>query len=161
MKSGDGANNFAKDVASGKLETFLLRCLLFAVLEPQNHMRTFIGSDGKMYTNRLCFDDTHEETIALRDIKRLDMNTEEVKIFLQWKKVLKGAQNTEEYDSSMTYGLYQIKEELNISYKDEKANKEIYKYPSLNGDIRTLAELIKSYYQKYIVPTLFQYEFLK
>ena len=161
MKSGDGANDFTKDVKSGKLETFLLRCLLFSVLEPQNHMRTFIGSDGKIYTNRLCFDDTHGDTIALKDIRRLNMNTEETKIFLQWEKVLKGAKNTEEYDGSMTYGLYQIKEELNIFYKDEKTKKEIYKYPSLNGDIRTLAELIKSYYQKYIVPILFHYEFLK
>ena len=59
------------------------------------------------------------------------------------------------------YGLYQIIEELNTYTKDEISNQKIYDYPSLNGNIRSLAEMVKNYYLNEIVPILFKYEFLK
>lgn len=51
--------------------------------------------------------------------------------------------------------------ELNESYKDDKTGNTIYKYPGLNGNIQTLAAMVKQYYLKEIVPMLFKYKFLK
>ncbi len=161
MKSADGAKMFFKDVKSGRLKTFLLKCLLFTVLEPQNHMRSFIGSDDRQYVNQLCLDTTNRETIASRDIKEMKMNNTEKKLLKQWETILAEAKKTENYDASITYGLYQIIEELNTSHKDDTTGKRVPDYPKLNGDIKTLAEIVKSYYNKEIVPILFKYEFLK
>ena len=69
-------------------------------------------------------------------------------------------EKTENYNSKFTYGLYQIDEELNTSFKNEK-KETIYNYPELNGDIKTIKYLLKEYYLTEIVPTLFVYEFLK
>ncbi|MBR8765567.1 hypothetical protein IX306_000011 [Porphyromonas levii] len=51
--------------------------------------------------------------------------------------------------------------ELNTAHKDEKTQSTVYDYPLLNGDINTLAVMVKDYYLKEIVPVLFKYEFLK
>ena len=161
MKSGDGAEQYKKDVANGRLTPFLLKCLLFTVLEPQNHMRSFIGSDGREYKNQLTFDITNGETIASQDIKKLCVNEAEQRLVKQWEKILHDAKQTEEYDSSKNYGLYQIRFELNIELKDDETGEKIIKYPSLNGNIKTLSSMVKDYYNQEIVPTLFQYEFLK
>ena len=75
-------------------------------------------------------------------------------------KILEQAKLTENYDSNLTYGVYQIKEELNTSHKNE-VGETIYDYPVLNGDISTLTPLVKGYYLDEIVPFLFEYEFLK
>lgn len=42
-----------------------------------------------------------------------------------------------------------------------ETGEKIVKYPSLNGNIKTLASMVKDYYNQEIVPVLFQYEFLK
>lgn len=161
MKSADGAGRFFADVKSGKLYPFLLKCLLFTVLEPQNHMRTFMGSDGRKYVNSLCLDDTNGETIALRDLKKMKMNNREKALVKQWKKILTEAKLTSNYDSSFTYGLYQIKVELNTTRMNEETNEIVYDYPGLNGNIKALAELVRKYYNDEIVPVLFDYELLK
>lgn len=49
MKSADGSERYKKSAAKNQLDQFLLKCLLFTVLETQNHMRSFLGSDGKWY----------------------------------------------------------------------------------------------------------------
>ena len=161
MKSADGFEQFNKDVASGHLDNFLLKCLLFTIFEPQNHMRSFIGSDNILYTNQLTLDISNGDTIANRDISRLKLNDTEKALINQWHKVLADAKSTEEYDKSINYGLYQIRFELNTKTKDPDTNKEIYNYPSLNGNIKTLASMVKEYYNNEIVPVLFKYEFLK
>ena len=74
--------------------------------------------------------------------------------------MLENAKKTANYDSTLTYGVYQIIDELNTSYKDEK-NKRVYDYPELNGHLNTLKQLVKQYYNDEVVPFLFQYEFLK
>lgn len=124
-------------------------------------MRSFLGSDGRKYKNQLTFDITNGETIASQDIKKLCLNEAEQRLVKQWKKVLHDAKQTEEYDSSKNYGLYQIRFELNIELKDYETGEKIIKYPSLNGNIKTLASMVKDYYNQEIVPTLFLYEFLK
>lgn len=161
MKSGDGAERFRRDVANGKLKQFLLKCLLFTVLEPQNHMRSFKGSDGKDYINRLTLDTTNGITLASSDIAELEKNDSEIALINQWQKVLDDAKKTVEYNPNTTYGLYQIKTDLNTTHLDEDSGKPVFNYPSLNGNIRTLANMVKEYYNTEIVPTLFEYEFLK
>lgn len=161
MKSADGYERFEGDVANGTLKQFLLKCLLFTVLEPQNHMRSFFGSDGREYSNQLTLDTTNGETLASQDLESLQKNEIEKRLINQWRKVLDDAKSTEEYDSSINYGLYQIRFELNKVLQDSVTGNQTIKYPSLNGNIKTLANMIKDYYNTEIVPILFQYEFLK
>jgi hypothetical protein len=167
MKSADGAVKFNKDVKSGDLSQFLLKCLLFACLELQNHMRTFRGSDGRFYRNKLCLDDTNGSNIALRDIKKLKKNKDEKALTAQWETVLKYAKQVQAnergngYDSNLTYGVYQIYAELDTSYKDETTDKTVYDNVELHSALAALKGLVSAYYNAEIVPTLFKYEFLK
>lgn len=166
MKSADGAKKYFRDVANGKLKLFLLKCLLFTCLEMQNHMRTFTGSDGRFYRNELCFDGTNGETIALRDIKSLNFNENEARLMSQWQTVLdwaKKAKSNERgggYNSASTYGVYQIRAELDTSYKN-KRTPTIYDNPELHSALNTLKTLVGAYYNAEIVPVLFEYEYLK
>lgn len=161
MKSADGAEAFERDADKGILDSFLLKCLLFTVLEPQNHMRTFIGSDGRQYVNQLCLDTTHGETEASSALKSMLPNNEEQILLNLWQSIIQQAKNTKNYDGSKTYGLYQIKVELNTCYKDELTGDTRYDYPELQGNILALAKRVKDYYLNEIVPTLFNYKFLK
>lgn len=162
MKSADGADKFLKDAASGKLNQWLLRTLLFTCLEYQNHMRSFTGGDGRTYRNELCLDTSNGSTVASETLKKLDRRVRESELLAAWSRVLEEAKETTLYDSSLTYGFYQIGEELNTWHEQPNGKKgRIYDYPSLNGSIRTLKELNKEYYLKEIVPKLFEYEFLK
>ena len=161
MKSADGADKFNADVANGKLSQFLLKCLLFTCMEMQNHMRTFTGSDGRFYRNELCLDDTNGETIALRDIKGLTLGGKEKAILRQWDTVLQWAKKAENYDSTLTYGVYQIYAELDTSHKDETTGETIWDNVELHTAREGLKTLVKEYYNAEIVPTLFEYEFLK
>lgn len=161
MKSGDGAERYKKAVASGKLDTYLLKCLLFTVLEPQNHMREFVGSDGRHYKNQLCLDTTNGETLASQKIKDMKITEEEKTLLELWQKIIEEAKQTANYNPKYNYGLYQIKDELNTEHIDPDNGDSAPDYPKLNGNIETLAEHVKDYYNKEIVPTLFEYEFLK
>ncbi len=161
MKSADGADRYFADVASGKLNQFLLKCLLFTCVEMQNHMRTFMGSDGRFYRNELCLDGTNGETLALRDIKKLDLNDQEKKIMNQWNEVLKWAKKADHYNPSLTYGVYQIYAELDTSHTDETTGETVYDNVELHTALAGLKTLAKEYYNAEIVPTLFEYEYLK
>lgn len=161
MKSADGSDRFFKDVEDGKLNQFLLKCLLFTCLEMQNHMRTFKGSDGRFYRNELCLDNTNGETIATRDIKFLNTNKTENQLLKQWNTVLDFAKQAKEYDSTLTYGVYQIFAEIDTSYKDEITGETRYNNLELHSALATLKTLLKEYYNSEIVPILFEYEFLK
>lgn len=168
MKSADGSAAFARDVANGKLTQFLLKCLLFTCLEMQNHMRTFTGSDGRFYRNELCFDATNGATIATRDIQGLTLNNHEKALMAQWetllhwaKRVAPNERNNGGYNPALTYGVYQIFVELDTSYKDETTDKTVYDNVELHTALNGLKELVKAYYNTEIVPTLFEYEFVK
>lgn len=160
MKSADGYDKFFKDVKSGKLNQFLLKCLLFTCIEMQNHCRTFTGSDNRFYRNELCFDTTNGETLASVDIKKLRCNETETKIINLYKKLLDDVKKTDEYDEKSTYGIYQIFDEIDLSFKDDKDN-TIYKNVEVHTDLQAMKTLCKEYYNNEIVPTLFEYEFLK
>lgn len=160
MKSADKYEDYIKDVKSNKLKKWLLKNLLWTSLTHYSHMRSLNGSDGRFYRNELCLDTTNGETIASNYLKDLSYNEDEKNLIKVWKQILEQAKKTKEYNKEFTYGLYQIDEELNTDYKDEK-NKTVYNYPELNGHIKTLKALLKNYYLNEIVPVLFEYEFLK
>lgn len=161
MKSADGADRFNADVVNGKLTQFLLKCLLFTCTEMQNHMRTFTGSDGRFYRNELCLDGTNGETIALRDIEGLYLGEKEKDLLKQWETVLQWAKKADGYNSSLTYGVYQIFAELDTSHVDETTGDTIWDNVELHTALAGLKTLVKDYYNSEIVPTLFEYEFLK
>lgn len=160
MKSADGAERYFKDLNSGKLDQYLRKCLLFTTLEMQNHMRSFTGSDKRFYRNELCLDITNGETIAIKDLQKLKTNEEEQKLVSQFEILMKAAKETKEYNKDYTYGVYQIADEIDTSYKSEDGT-IIWNNPEVHSALRTLKELVKNYYLKEIVPTLFEYEFLK
>lgn len=161
MKSADGAKLFEKDVDSGKLDQWLRKCLLFTCLEMHNHIRSLEGSDGRFYKNELCLDTTNGETLASVDLKALKQNESEKQLLEQWNSLLSHVKMTKEYKEDLTYGVYQIFDEIDISYKDEETGDIVWKNLEVHSDLRTLKELVKKYYNDEIVPTLFKYEFLK
>ena len=160
MKSADGADRYQADIASGKLDQWLRKCLLFTCIEMQNHMRTFTGSDGRFYRNEMCLDTTNGPTIASEDIKKLSPNEAEKKILAQWDLLMSEVKKTKEYNSSLTYGLYQIFAEIDTSYKDED-NKTVWNNIEVHSALQTMKTLCKEYYNSEIVPVLFEYEFIK
>ncbi|NYI25409.1 hypothetical protein FHX51_000357 [Aeriscardovia aeriphila] len=160
MKSGDGADRFNADVASGKLDRWLRKCLLFTCVEMQNHMRTFTGSDGRFYRNELCMDTTNGPTVASQDLKNLVCGPAEQRILDQWKTLMDAVKQTNEYDPRLTYGVYQIFAEIDTSYKDDEG-KTVWNNIEVHSALQTLKTLVKEYYNTEIVPTLFEYEFLK
>ncbi len=161
MKSGDGAEQYYRDVANGKLKMFLLKCLLFTCFEMQNHIQSFTGSDGRFYRNELCLDTTNGETIASQELKSMKMNEAEKELLSLWYAILKTAKSTKNYNSALTYGIYQIATELDTFEKDMETDKSIYDYPELHGHLQSLKKRIREYYNNEIVPVLFEYEFLK
>ncbi len=161
MKSGDGSNKFFNDLKRGKLNEFLLKCLVFTCFEMQNHMRTFMGTDNRFYRNELCLDNTNGETLASVDLKKLKVNDREKELFELWDLIISKARETRNYNPDLTYGIYQIFAELNTFTKDETTGVNIPDYPELNGHLKSLKQKVKEYYNLEIVPTLFKYEFLK
>ncbi len=160
MKSGDGADRFNADVAAGKLDQWLRKCLLFTCAEMQNHMRTFTGSDGRFYRNELCMDTTNGPTVASEDLRSLVCDEAEQRIIDQWNTLLRAAKQTNEYNPSLTYGAYQIFTEIDTHYKDEN-NRTVWNNIEVHSALQTLKALVRDYYNAEIVPTLFEYEFLK
>lgn len=160
MKSGDGAESYFSAIKKGRLKQDLLKVLLFTTLEMQNHMRSLVGSDGRMYLNQLCLDDSNGETLATKALAELKMNNSELELIKSWKSIIDEAKKTVNYDSSLNYGVYQISSELNTFLINER-DKKIYDYPLLNGGLKSLKKQISDYYISEIVPMLFKYEFLK
>ena len=160
MKTSDMKELYFKDVKNGRLSVFLLKNLFWVSLTHYSHMRSLNGSDGRFYRNEICLDTTNGETLASYKLKDLVFTEKEKKILLLWNRILVQAKKTENYNPKFTYGLYQIDDELNTSFKNEK-EETIYNYPELNGNIKTIKSLLKEYYLTEITPTLFHYEFLK
>lgn len=92
------------------------------------------GSDGRFYRNELSQDNSNGDTLATVNLAKLKQGSKETALFEQ---VLTEAKKTENYNSKLTYSVYQIIDELNTSEKDEN-DKTIYNYPELNGHLNTL-----------------------
>lgn len=129
-------------------------------LEMQNHMRSFTGSDGWLYRNELCLDATNGEAVASRDLRSLSTNAFEKALIGQWEVLLAEVKRTPEYDPSLTYGVYQINEEIDVSHEDEEGG-TVWENLEVHSALQTLKKQVKQYYLDAIVPTLFEYEFLK
>lgn len=160
MKSADGVLKFYADIKKETIKQMLLKILLFTTLENQNHIRSFNGSDNRVYLNELCLDTTNGETLASNELKGLSLSEAERNMIKLWDKILDESKSTSNYNKDFTYGIYQIQDELNTYHKNDN-NEKIYDYPILNGYIVTLKKLIREYYLREIVPFLFKYEFLK
>ena len=85
----------------------------------------------------------------------------EVEILSLWDLIIELAKTTQNYNPSLTYGIYQITAELDTFEHDDVTDKNVYDYPELHGHLQSMKKLIKDYYNTEIVPTLFEYEFLK
>jgi hypothetical protein len=150
--TADGGDRYTKDAE------FLKSCFIFTCLSQRNKCISFTGTDGRFYKNELCFD---TETLASEHLKTLTLNKQDEKIIKVWEEVLAEAKQTKEYKSDLKYGTYQVIQELNTSYKDEKGKNTIYNYPTLNSKIEALKDNLKTYYKTQIQTQLFQYELLK
>ena len=171
MKSSDKKVLFEHDLSSGTLDEFIKRCLIFTCFEPQNHCRSFIGSDGRFYKNELCFDNLDgKKTLAREKLnefitKGYKLSDEEQAMFDKWKAIMEKVHETDEYKPVFNYGLYQIEEEINIKVqqgvKKDGSPNMVTKYGDLNNLIKDLKNMVKNYYLDNLVDTLFEYEFLK
>lgn len=144
--TSDGGDAYTKD------DDFLKSCLLYTCLSNQNKCLSFLGSDGRMYQNELCLDnsryekakeevtqdgkeaeagadaDTDAEMLKLLPVAYQDMTAygelddNEKELLELWKKILGEAKQTEKYNPELNYGVYQITKELN-TFTEEKKGK--------------------------------------
>lgn len=155
--TSDGGDAYTYD------DDFLKSCLIYTCLSNQNKCLSFDGSDGKYYRNELCFDATNGDTVASADLAKMTLDADEKALMKLWDDILAEAKRTANYDSRLTYGVYQITKELNTSYKTGtgRSKKTVYDYPTLNGYLQTLRTNLKAYYKSHITDKMFQYELLK
>lgn len=155
--TSDGGDAYTKD------KTFLKSCLIYTCLSNQNKCLSFTGSDGRYYRNELCFDTTHGDTVASADLAKMILDADEKALIELWNRILEEAKKTVNYDSRLTYGVYQITEELNTSHKEGSGTTEktVYDYPILNSYRVTLRDNLKEYYKSHITDKMFKYELLK
>ena len=159
--TSDGGDAYTHD------ELFLKRCLLYTVLSNQNKCLSFTGSDGRFYRNELTLDDTNGGTCASANLEKLfakyPPDCDEQELISLWGKIIKEAKKTGGYDSSLTYGVYQITKELNTSHKEGSGRNKrtVYDYPVLNGYLVALRDKLKTYYKSHITDLMFRYELLK
>lgn len=155
--TSDGGDAYTHD------NDFLKSCLIYTCLSNQNKCLSFDGSDGRYYRNELCFDATNGDTVASADLAKMTLDTDEKALMKLWDDILAEAKRTANYDSRLTYGVYQITKELNTSHKTGtgRSQKTVYDYPTLNGYLETLRTNLKAYYKSHITDKMFQYELLK
>lgn len=155
--TSDGGDAYTHD------SDFLKSCLIYTCLSNQNKCLSFDGSDGRYYRNELCFDTTNGDTVVSVDLAKMTLDEDEENLLSLWNKILSEAKKTQNYNSELTYGVYQITKELNTFKKvgSGKTKKTVYDYPILNGYLETLRISLKEYYKSHITKKMFEYELLK
>lgn len=173
--TSDGGMEYEKDKA------FLKSCLIFACLSNQNKCLSFVATDGKLYRNELCFDNSAilhlppnksdldmvpEALTKLNEIaveENLALDDDEKELMELWNRILEEARKTKGYHPEYTYGTYQITKEINTFQEigDGRSKRKVYDHPTLNGNLATLRDKLKKYYQTHIADKMFQYELLK
>lgn len=185
MKSGDGSEQYFDDINNNDdPENILVKCLIFAGLELQNHMLCFTGSDGREYKNEICFGS--KETLASKALQEFvddgyELSEAEKSLFDDWKAILSrvkeqyddgsyrypyDAAARQGYNPDYTYGLYQIDKEVNYQipsgqFKPNGEPKMTVADGDLNNMLIAFKQKVGQYYLDEIVPLLFKYEFLK
>lgn len=93
----------------------------------------------------------------------MTLDADEKALMNLWNDILSEAKKTANYDSRLTYGVYQITKELNTyqTVGTGKNKKIVYDYPVLNGYLDTLRTMLKAYYKSHITDKMFKYELLK
>lgn len=168
-KSYDGNGSYISD------QEFLKKCLIYTALSPKNKCRSLMGSDGRYYSNELCFFD--DDTIASKKLQEfidngILLDIKEKKLIKYWRDVLLEAESTDEYIAEIEthdkckYGLWQISDEINLKKESGRFTKTgdpimEYKYTALNSEISKLNTALKNYYNEEIMPLLFKYELIK
>ena len=160
--SADGAEHYWADVKNGKLNNFLLKVLFWCCITHYTHMRSQFGSDNRLYQNQICLD---RGTIASKIFAKaqkegFEFNETEQELFNDYHKLMTMVRNVEEYNPDFTYGIYQIEEEIDTTYKN-KAGKVIHNHGDIANLIKTIKEKAKKYYVDEIAPVLMKYEFVK
>lgn len=167
-KSFDGNGSYLAD------KEFLKRCLIYTSLTKKNKCRSFEGSDHRFYRNELCFDKNHD-TLAWIELQRmlnngLKLSSSESTLLKYWSDVVFEAEKTDEFlnnnNTKMRYGFWQIFDDFNIKTDSGRLNRKgkpimVYKYPTLNTEIKKLDNALKEYYANEIIPSLFKYELIK
>lgn len=155
--TSDGGDTYTHD------NDFLKSCLIYTCFSNQNKCLSFDGSDCRYYRNELCFDTTNGDTVASADLAKMTLDADEKALMKLWDDILAEAKRTANYDSRLTYGVYQITRELNTSHKagTGRSQQTVYDYPTLNGYLETLRTNLKAYYKSHITDKMFQYELLK
>lgn len=185
MKSADGYKRFFADVKSGDANDFLYKCLIFTCFELQNHMVCFEGSDGREYTNELCFGD--KNTLASKTLSQAIANGDYVltaddqDLIDDWAEIITRVKEQFDdgtyrypydqeqrhgYNPKYVYGLYQIAQEINYKIPSGKIDKNgkpemVFADGDLNRLISDFKKKVASYYLDNVVDGLFEYEFLK
>lgn len=155
--TSDGGDAYTHD------NDFLKSCLIYTCLSNQNKCLSFDGSDGRYYRNELCFDTTNGDTVASADLAKMTLDADEKALMKLWDDILAEAKRTANYDSKLTYGVYQITKELNTSHEEGSgtSKKTVYDYPNLNSYLVSLRDNLKAYYKSHITDKMFKYELLK
>ena len=133
------------------------------MLDYYNKCCTLKLPNDHYYRNELCFDTTNGDTVASRDLSKMKLDSEEHELINIWKNVITEAKKSANYNSDLTYGVYQITKELNTYHEEGngKSKKTIYDYPTLNSYLVTLKNKLKAYYRSHITDKMFKYELLK
>lgn len=160
--SADGAEHYWADVKSGKLDTFLLKNLFWCCMTHYTHMQSQNGSDGRLYKNQICFDrGTIASKIFAKALKDgYEFTEAEQELWDYYKELMIMVRNVEEYNSDFTYGIYQIEQDIDTTYKN-KSGKVIHNHGDICNLIKKIKEKAKSYYIDEIAPVLIKYEFVK
>ena len=155
--SSDGGVTYKADTK------FIQPCFIFACLDYYNKSLSMYDKNGRYYRNELCFDTTNGDTVASADLAKMTLDADEKALMKLWDDILAEAKRTANYDSRLTYGVYQITKELNTSHKTGtgRSQQTVYDYPTLNGYLETLRTNLKAYYKSHITDKMFQYELLK
>lgn len=157
MKTGDGCERFYRDVRNGKLDEFLYDCLLFTCLERQNHMVTFVGSDGREYRNELRLGSQECPSLAGQHVfSCCQFLTSDKMRLLDAAAAVYALVDDERKDEK---GIYQIAIENDVMI--EVDGKRVRKNRELHDALMNLRKRLAEFYKTRIVPILFEYEFLK
>lgn len=158
-RCADNGDNFTAD------PDFLKSCLIYATLAYHNKCRSFTGSDGRFYRNELCLDPGSDRTgtFATRELAKHPLTDDEIALLDQWHTVLAAAKQARGYDPSLTYGLYQIDQDLNTRHRDmtAKGAVTVFDYPVLNGAISTLKTMTAAYHAAVVTPKLWEFGLIK
>ncbi len=155
--SHDGGDKFKTD------KKFIQSCFIFACLDYYNKSLSLYDKNGRYYRNELCFDDTHGDTTASADLKKMKLDAESKALLTLWRNILAEAKKTANYDPKLTYGVYQIAKDLNTSHEEGTgtSKRTVYDYPNLNGYLSALREALRAYCKSHLTEKMFRYELLK